>query len=85
MCLINNFKIKNMKFLKKQILRSWFFIIFLWTDIYLGLILDSNFTLFGKIIFGILMTIIFLIFTILLIVFLPIILLSFKYEKIIKT
>lgn len=85
MCLINNFKIKNMKFLKKQILRSWFFIIFLWTDIYLGLILDSNFTLFGKIIFGILITIIFLIFTILLIVFLPIILLSFKYEKIIKT
>jgi hypothetical protein len=70
-----------MKFIKKQLLRSWNIIKHYWKSMFFEFIDEMEFTLFGKYFIGGMMGILLIFWTVIIIVFLPIILISFKYDE----
>ena len=70
-----------MKFIKKQLLRSWNIIKYYWKDMFIDFIYEMEFTTFGKYVIGGMMAIILIFWTVIIIVFLPLILISFKYDE----
>ena len=70
-----------MKFIKKQLLRSWNIISYYWKDLLFDFIKDMEFTVFGKYVVGGMMAILLVFWTAIIIVFLPLILMIFKYDE----
>ena len=69
-----------MKFIKKQLLRSWDIIKHYWEDLFFDLIDHMDLTIFGKYLIGGVLAIFLIIWTAIIIVLLPLILISFKYD-----